>query len=115
MEISNKLTKAIKEVNYLRVENAARYRVIMRYFSVFGMEQNEQQQTGGNAGSPNIQLSAVVAAFAVWFGWFLMVLLGNVLLGTDFVLFSAFRFQTKKQGPVTVQVFRYVFGRKEVA
>lgn len=32
MEISNKLTKAIKEVNYLRVENAARYRVIMRYF-----------------------------------------------------------------------------------
>lgn len=32
MEIYDKLTKPISEVNYLRAENVARYRVIIRYF-----------------------------------------------------------------------------------
>jgi uncharacterized protein (TIGR02677 family) len=32
MEIYDKLIKPIKEVNYLRVDNVARYRIIMRYF-----------------------------------------------------------------------------------
>lgn len=32
MEIYEKLVKPIKEVNYLRAENANRYRIIIRYF-----------------------------------------------------------------------------------